>query len=288
MVSDDGIHIYIGCTESQRLIAKVLAWSVLRRTRRPVRFYPLYEYAIAFTMPKDLANRPGTPFSFQRFMIPEIAGYQGRAIYMDSDQIVFKDIARLNDRRLGKAPLACRYVKHLPSRSSSMMLLDCSALDWQIGQIVADLDQHRYSYDALFALEGYPHTLPRTWNALDSYHWPFTALLHLTNKRRQPWINHCHRLGYLWLRELFSALDAHYLSREEVEQAIDDRLIRPSLAYQIEHRLADSRALPDAIKAIDAPFIEACAANQFNNVPGEYGVRNASQPDPGALVGSEV
>jgi hypothetical protein len=88
------------------------------------------------------------------------------------------------------------------------------------------------------------------------------------------------------MRELFSAIDAHYLSRDEVEQAIDDQLIRPSLAYQIEHRLADSRALPDAIKAIDTPFINACAANQFNNVPGEYGVRTGKQPDPGALVSS--
>jgi hypothetical protein len=108
----------------------------------------------------------------------------------------------------------------------------------------------------------------------------------LTDKKRQPWINHCHPLSYLWMRELFSAIDAHYLSRDEVEQAINNQLIRPSLAYQIEHRLADSRALPDAIKAIDAPFIDSCAANNFNNVPGEYSTHNDNQPDPVAQANS--
>lgn len=274
MPSDDEIHIYIGCTAAQDLIAKVLSWSVMRRTQRTVRFHLLHVHAIDFEMPSDPQNRPGTPFSFHRFMIPEIAGYQGRAIYMDCDQIVFKDVARLYDRPMRGAPLLCCDTRHkrkpMPMKRSSMMLLDCGHLDWQIRQIVQDLNAGHYSYQSLFALEGYCHTLPRAWNALDRYRWPWTALLHFTNKARQPWIHHRHALAYLWFNELFAALDANYITSDEVHEAVEQQLVRPSLIHQALHRLADPRALPDAVKAGDAAFISACAECDFNNVPGEY------------------
>ncbi|MDN5848876.1 MAG: hypothetical protein L0H63_04450 [Nitrococcus sp.] len=274
MPSDDEIHIYVGCTEAQDLIAKVLSWSVLRRTQRAVRFHPLYAHAVGFEMPRDPQNRPGTPFSFHRFMIPEIAGYRGRAIYMDCDQIVFKDVARLHDWPMHGAPLLCcdtrNKRKPTPTKRSSMMLLDCARLDWQIQRIVQDLDAEHYSYQALFSLEGYPHTLPRAWNALDRYRWPWTALLHFTSKARQPWIHHRHALAYLWVKELFAALQANYITSDEVRAAAARQLVRPSLVHQMVHRLADPRALPEAVKAADEPFISACAARDFNNVPGEY------------------
>lgn len=274
MPSDAEIHIYIGCTEAQDLIAKVLSWSVVRRTQRTVRFYPLYAHAVDFEMPSDPQNRPGTPFSFHRFMIPEIAGYQGRAIYMDCDQIVFKDVARLYDRPMHGAPLLCCDTRHkrkpTPTKRSSMILLDCGRLDWRIRQIVRDLDAGHYSYQSLFALEGYRHTLPRAWNALDRYRWPWTALLHFTNKARQPWIHHRHTLAYLWFNELFTALDAGYITADEVRAAAEQQLVRPSLVHQIVHRVADPRALPVAVKAGDETFINACAERDFNNVPGEY------------------
>jgi hypothetical protein len=284
MPSGEDIHIYIGCTEEQALVAKVLAWSVQSRTLRRVRFHSLYAHAIDFPMPSAVENRPGTPFSFHRFMIPEIAGYRGRAIYMDCDQIVFKDVARLHDRPMRGAALACcdtrRKGKSKPMKRSSVMLLDCSRLDWQIRGIVRDLDAGKYSYQSLFALEDYPHTLARAWNALDRYHWPRTALLHYTDKARQPWIHHRHPLARLWLKELFAALDAGYIEAREVHEAAEGQLIRPSLVYQIEHWLADPRALPEAVKARDKPFIDACARQDFNNVPGEYRAREASQNRP--------
>lgn len=279
MPSDNEIHIYIGCTEAQELIAKVLSWSVVRRTQRPVRFYSLYAHAVDFEMPSNRQNRPGTPFSFHRFMIPEIAGYRGRAIYMDCDQIVFKDVARLHDRPMHGAPLLCCDTRHkrkpTPMKRSSMMLLDCSRLDWQIQRIVRDLDAGYYSYQALFSLEGYRHTLPRAWNTLDRYRWPWTALLHFTNKARQPWIHHRHTLAYLWFNELFAALDAGYITTAEVREAAAKQLVRPSIVYQIMHRLTDPCALPEVVKAADEAFISACAERDFNNVPGEYRNRGA-------------
>ena len=46
-------------------------------------------------MPLAVENRPRTPFSFQRFLIPELCGYSGKAIYLDADMQVFRDIREL-------------------------------------------------------------------------------------------------------------------------------------------------------------------------------------------------
>lgn len=269
------IDIYIGCTEHQQLVADVLASSVKRRTQRQVRFFPLYKYEIDFVMPADPENRPGTPFSFARFMIPEIAGFKGRALYMDCDQIVFKDIANLADRKIGPSGVSScdtrsRKLKKKPTRRSSMMLIDCERAGWQINQIVKDLDAGRYTYNQLFSLEAYDHDIPCRWNSLDFYLWPYTCLLHYTKKQWQPWINNVHKLAYLWLRELFHAIDSGEITQQQVHDTIDQELVRPSLAYQIKHREADVRALPEEEKKRDEPFIQACAEQQFNNVPGEY------------------
>lgn len=275
------IDIYIGCTESQALIARVLSASVERRTGHTVRFFPLYQHAIDFEMPANPDNRPGTPFSFHRFMIPEITGFSGRAIYMDCDQIVLKDVVKLAHRTIGASGVsACdtrRKGKPKATKRSSMMLIDCERVGWRIEQIVADLDAERYSYKSLFSLKEYNLDLPRGWNALDTYRWPRTALLHYTDKYQQPWINHTHRLGHLWMRELFHAIDAGKIEADEVQRAVDDQLVRPSLAYQVEHRIDRLSRLPETIKAEDEPFLSACRANNFNNVPGEYGVHRDAE-----------
>ncbi|MCO6441871.1 MAG: hypothetical protein J5I81_12495 [Nitrococcus mobilis] len=270
----DEIQIYIGCTPAQEVVAKVLAWSVLEHTRDPVQFHRLHECAVEFEMPRQPENRPGTPFSFQRFMIPEIAGFKGRAIYMDSDQIVFKDIAKVFERPMGGAPLLCcdthKKNKPRPMLRSSFMLLDCARLDWKMRDIVSDLDAERYSYQSLFSLEGYDTSLPRSWNSLDQYRWPITALLHYTGKENQPWIHHHHKLARLWFGYLFSALDADFISEHEVYVSAENGLVRPSIKYQLEHRLIDPRRMPDHVKAWDDEFIDACAQREFNTVPGEY------------------
>lgn len=207
-------------------------------------------------------------------MIPEIAGYKGRAIYLGSDQIVFKDISQVYNRHMGDVTLLCCNTRKRnqprPMLRSSFMLLDCARLRWNMSDIVADLDASRYSYQSLFSLEGYGAVLPAAWNSLDQYRWPLTALLHYTGKENQPWIYHRLRLAKLWFKNLFAAVDAGYIDEREAVAAADNRLVRPSIKYQLEQRLVDPRRLPDRIKQGDVAFFAACARQGFNNVPGEY------------------
>jgi Glycosyl transferase family 8 len=50
---------------------------------------------LALLEPKDPRQGKRTGFSFARFAIPELAGYQGRALYLDADMLVFNDLAFL-------------------------------------------------------------------------------------------------------------------------------------------------------------------------------------------------
>src|SRR5699024_3667747 len=100
--------------------------------------------------------------------------------------------------------------------------------------------------------------------------WPVTSLLHYTRKETQPWINNVNKRGHLWMKELFGAIDDGYIKQNEVADAADNGLVRPSLKWQVETRKASLRAIPEAEKKKDEPFIAACAERKFNNVPGEY------------------
>ena len=102
---------------------------------------------------------PRVPFSFSRFLIPELAGYEGRALYLDSDMLVFGDIAELATHPFDGKALLCTSQPETPpqwrhkgdffkpGRHAAVMLYDCSRLDWKIDDIVRGLDDGRYDYD---------------------------------------------------------------------------------------------------------------------------------------------
>ena len=86
------IRIYLG-TEPKTLIAqKVLEHSIRRNTKAAVEITPMvgpdWEY------PTE-GIKVGTGFSLRRWMIPKACNYQGYAIYLDADQLVFGDVAEL-------------------------------------------------------------------------------------------------------------------------------------------------------------------------------------------------
>ncbi len=280
------IKIFVGSTPQQELVLKVLIWSVLKHTQEEVEFHPLHKFQIPSELPKNPSNRPGTPFSFQRFMIPQIVGYSGKALYLDCDQIVFKDIAILYKKDMKNSGVLGTNVgfwkKDKRLLPSSVMLLDCENLDWDIRQIIRKLDDGQLNYVDLFSLANYPHRISSRWNSLDRYFKGYTALLHYTAKSKQPWIHHKHPLAYLWFEYLFQAIETGHLSLQEIYQAVDLGYVRPSIRYQVNHHICDPRQLPPEIKELDQEFIQTCAKYRFNSVPGEY----RSQPKVKTTVGN--
>jgi hypothetical protein len=83
----------------------------------------------------------------------------------------------------------------------------------------------------------------RPLDAIAADHPVQTALLHYTDVHRQPWVSTDHPLGYLWMRELFAALDAGH--------------VRRSLMAQVRERIEDPMLLlPARVRRQDPFFVE--------------------------------
>lgn len=85
------LRIFIGYDHRQPVSYTVLQHSILKRASRPVSITPL----ILPTLP---TQRQGlTPFTFSRFLVPHLCGYEGWALFLDIDMLVLDDIAKLFD-----------------------------------------------------------------------------------------------------------------------------------------------------------------------------------------------
>jgi len=255
------VRVYVGSQEAQLVPVKLLEYSIRKRTKLGVEVFPLHHAGIEVPMPQDVRNRPRTPFSFQRFYIPQLAGYHGRAIYLDSDMQVFRDIRELWSLPFDGADLlAAAEVAESGRRPQfSVMLLNCDALRWDIADIVRALDRGDLTYESLMyemkVARQIRAAIDPVWNSLERYEEGKTALLHYTDMTRQPWISRDNPLGFLWVRELIEAVAQGAVDREQIETHVREGYLRPSLLYQLDHRMDDTTRLPAPAVAMDARFV---------------------------------
>jgi hypothetical protein len=83
------IRVFIGVDERQPVGLTVLQHSIVWRSSHPVAIQPL----ILKQLP--IKRRGLTSFTFSRFLVPWLCGYEGQAIFMDADVLVRGDIAEL-------------------------------------------------------------------------------------------------------------------------------------------------------------------------------------------------
>ena len=253
------VRVYVGATEEQLIPCKVLEYSIRKATRAEVRVRPLFQGPIDIPSPTKV--RTYTTFSFQRFIIPELQAYSGRAIYLDSDMIVYRDI-----QHLWTMPFAGAQVLVVPrpeegslSSQFSVLVLDCAALSWNVREIVAGLDRGEFTYrrlmDECCVAERVSTAIPRSWNSLEQYRPGETALLHFTHVPTQPWLSTGNPLGSLWCQLLLEALDEGALTAALVREHIAKGHLRPSLSWQIDRRVTDPREIPRRIRStLDGAF----------------------------------
>lgn len=255
------IRVYVGSQDAQMLAVKVLEFSIRRHTRADVVVFPLHEARIEFPTPRDPKNRPRTPFSFQRFYIPGLQGHSGRAIYLDSDMQVFRDIQELWTLPFeGADLLAAREAGESGRRPQfSVMLLDCSELDWDLTGIVAALDRGELTYETLMydmaVARKIRAAIDPSWNSLERYVPGETGLLHYTDMPTQPWVSAENPHGALWVRDLSDAVAQGFISRSYVEDHVERGFVRPSLLHQLDHGIADPNQLPREARTLDRSFV---------------------------------
>jgi hypothetical protein len=244
----DWIDIFVGADRSQLMAVAVLQHSIERHTTTPVRVCPLID--LDLPEPRDLRQGSRTNFSFARFAIPELKSYRGRAIYLDADMLVFRDIAELWSLPFGQATVNIR--EELPEharvqskagapgirkKQCSVMVIDCEKARWNVAEIVGGLDG-RYSYEQLmYELCILPEAeihygVPFAWNSLEHPDLE-TRLIHYTDMNTQPWVSPHNPFGRLWFKEVLLMLETGALTWATLETEIGLGYFRPSLINEL-------------------------------------------------------
>jgi hypothetical protein len=259
------LRVFVAADDSQMVAARVLEFSIRQHASRPVDVTLMRDLPVP--LPRDRRNRPRTGFSFYRFLIPKLCDYRGRALYLDADMLVFADLTELWAIPFEKSTVLCTYQPEGPARPGSspcwprgrqfsVMLLDCSMLDWDIDKIVRGLDEGRYTYAELMSDLCVVHpdriadTIPPEWNRLESFIEGVTKLLHYTVVATQPWKSTKNPFGNVWMAAYRGALQAGAVDPAEVLHGIEYGFLHPSLADDlclspVRHAAAASPAAGD-------------------------------------------
>jgi len=262
------IKIYVGSMPEQMLSVKVLEYSVKKYCPVEVEVIPLFANNIKIPFPKDKKNQPRTPFSFQRFLIPQLNGFKGKAIYVDSDMQVFSNIVQLWNVPFNGAGLLAAYEVSDTGRKPqfSVMLLDCKALHWKIEDIVKKLDDGELNYETLMyemkVAKEIAAVIPGEWNSLEYYNEKETCLLHYTDMHRQPWLFKNNENGYLWVKALHEAIQKGFISLDDVKSEMKKGNIRPSLLWQLANTKFNCVGLPKVTDKMDRFFVPPHLRNQ--------------------------
>lgn len=197
------LRIFVGATIVQNIPFTVLKHSIESRTTEECQIVSLGLWQDRIPTPRDPKCRPRTPFSFQRFLIPDLCKHRGMALYLDSDMLCLADIVELFQYGTDEADVAAPPPDHRCAQFA-VMLIDCSRTKWNIQDIVNDLDAGEATYQDVMGLVNTrvaPIISPR-WNELDDCN-PDTKLIHYTDMRRQPWLtDKPHPHERLWFNEL--------------------------------------------------------------------------------------
>ncbi len=270
------IDIFVGADRSQLLAVSVLEHSILRHTEASVSVAPLID--LDLPEPNDLRQGSRTNFSFARFAIPELKGYSGRAIYLDADMLVFRDIRELWELPFG--PACINIQEDLPEhaiahakagapdkrrKQCSVMVIDCEKTRWDVREIVAGLDG-RYTYEELMyemcILEesDIRYGVPFAWNSLEHFDL-HTRLIHYTDMNTQPWVSPHNPLGRLWFKEVLLMLETGALNWSTLETEIGLGYFRPSLVTELKempHERGFDAAAAERYAAMDqrAGFVQ--------------------------------
>jgi hypothetical protein len=273
------MKIFIGGDETEQVAAEVLTHTIRKHASGPVDITIMRDYEIP--TPKDPKNRARTKFSFYRFKIPELCGHKSRALYIDSDMQVFRDVAELWQLPFGERKILCTNQASPPpawkdaswfhpGRQFSVMLLDCDRLPWNVDQVVSGLDEGRYDYrNLLFQMCLVEHDeigedIPVEWNHLETYVPGTTALTHFTVVPTQPWKTDETPLNSTWMEAYEEAVAAGAVNPHKVREGIRLGFYKAGLEDALEKapafwKWADRDARPQQGSDNNAQEVEVAA-----------------------------
>jgi lipopolysaccharide biosynthesis glycosyltransferase len=230
------VRVFIGSGEASALERKTLIYSLKKNSHRPLDVYVFNgthnsiehndEPPRLAPMSLRVKYTNFTEFSLYRWLIPQLCEHQGRAIFLDSDTISLGDIGELFDMPMNGAAMMCIKAYDTGEWGPSVLLLDCAKCRFDLEQILDEIGAGQYTYSEFTRLSAqylavHPHEigeLDEKWNSFDKYD-EQTKIIHYTDLMRQPWRYDGHPYGDLWYRYFREAIDAGYVTDEDIRKA---------------------------------------------------------------------
>jgi hypothetical protein len=220
------IRVFIGYDSAEEVAFSVLSYSIHARASKPVAVAPVKLSELAGVFARERNSLQSTEFSFSRFLVPWMAGFEGWALFMDCDMLMRDDIARLWEMRDDRFAVQVVKHRHVPKEDtkflgqtqtkyekknwSSVMLMNCAKcrkLTPDYVNSASGLELHQFKWLGDDRLIG---EIPHRWNHLVGYDAPDrdAALVHFTIGG--PWFPEYAQSEHAaeWFREKESMLSA--------------------------------------------------------------------------------
>lgn len=200
------VFVHTSCHEI--MSGRVAAYSIKRMSENTDKFdvriielenYPhlmKYHGSRCIRNKREAAWYKDVPQSFLplRFIVPQLMGYEGKAIVIDPDIFAVADIYELLTKDMGNQAIFARprYRKNeIIGHNSSVMLLDCSKLQhWQWEKEIDEVFNKKRDLQEWIYIQTEPREnigeLEEEWNHYDTLN-KHTKLLHNTTQVTQPW-----------------------------------------------------------------------------------------------------
>jgi hypothetical protein len=106
----DIANVYIGFDSKEVVAYHVFCQSIQEKSSIPVRFVPIALNNVGGIFTRERNQLQSTEFSFSRFLVPYLSGYEGWSLFADCDMLMRADIAELWNLRDDRYAAMC--VKH--------------------------------------------------------------------------------------------------------------------------------------------------------------------------------
>lgn len=106
------LRVFIGYDPVESTAWHTFAHSILRQSSIPVALVPINLANLCGVFSRPRNPKQSNEFSFSRFLVPHLSGYQGRAVFFDCDMLLRCDIAELLKAFEAEPGKAVYVVKH--------------------------------------------------------------------------------------------------------------------------------------------------------------------------------
>lgn len=228
------LQIYIGWDSREEIAYEVAKKTLLENASVPIEVYPikLHEIVERGLYTRDIDPLASTEFTYSRFLVPHMAGFEGWALFCDCDFMFFTDIAELLDFRDETKALRC--VKHdyrpketvkmdgvaqtvYPRKNwSSFVYFNCAHPSTRtLTPDVVNRESGAYLHRMQWAADEEIGALPAEWNWLEGWNErPSSGYPHAVHYTRGgPWFENCKNVEYAneWKEQADAIYDAGIL-----------------------------------------------------------------------------